>query len=868
MGDLRTIIPTLAPEPRIATSRIVYRHSAEDFLGRDAELDWLDQAWADGTHALVIVAWGGVGKTALLINWLQTRFIDRNWQDADGAPLLGAYFDWSFYDQGTGTADGGRGDGDQPAARAGNLGAFFEQALNFFGDPDPNRPGKGERLARLVQAQRTLFVLDGLEPLQYPPGSPQAGQLLDPDLATFIHALAQRNPGLLVITSREHLRGFVGKDRRDLEDLARDTAVALLRQLQITGTDAELAAACERFGCHALSLDLVGRFLVRFHRKDIRRIDCIRDLHEADTETRDLRQRTAWRVLATYEEWLAKAKDDGDPQELAVLRLTGLFDRPAGADLLAALRAAPAIPGLTEALVGLSDIRWRGLLARLQDARLIKLRPEPDERDGIDAHPLIRGYFAQQLQDTRPEAFRAAHARLFEYLCTSTPHRPETLDGLQPLYQAVVHGCLTGRQQEACEKVYDERILRGTGADGFFSSRKLGAINANLGAVAAFFEVPWQRVSANLTAPDQAWLFGEAAFLLRALGRLTEALEPMRAGLAVFVQQEDWNNAASGAGNLSELDVTLGRLTDALDHARAAVDHADRSGDAFRRMAFRITAADALHQSGEWADARAEAGGLFAEAEGMQRERQPQFPQLYSLPGFRYCDWLLAPAERTAWRALGDTGRQPEPLTAEVLACCDDVERRATTTLQWMKDNRAPLLTIALDHLTLARTALLRALLTGPPPSPTLDLTAVTAAVAGLRKAGRMNYLPMALLTAAWCHAVRGDGDSARLALDEAFVIAESGPMPLFLADVRLYRVRLWWAGLLDGAAAPSGHPAGQEAPKPRRGQDARAPDYPWPDSSPAADLAEARRLIVYHGYGRRLPELADAEAAILGLPA
>ena len=411
LGDLRTIIPTLAPAPRIATSRIVYRHSAEELLGRDAELAWLDQAWADGTHALVIVAWGGVGKTALLINWLQTRFIDRNWQDADGAPLLDAYFDWSFYDQGTGTAGVGRGDGDQPAARAGNLGAFFEQALGFFGDPDPNRPGKGERLARLVQAQRTLFVLDGLEPLQYPPGSVQAGQLLDPDLATFIHALAQRNPGLLVITSREHLRGFVGNGRRDLEDLTRDTAVALLRRLQITGTDAELAAACERFGCHALSLDLVGRFLARFHRNDIRRIDCIRDL----------RQRTAWRVLETYESWLARAQGADDPRELALLRLTGLFDRPAGADLLAALRASPAIPGLTDALVGLGDIPWHGLLARLHDARLIKLRPEPDERDGIDAHPLIRGYFAEQLRLHQPAAFAAAHARLFDHLCAATP---------------------------------------------------------------------------------------------------------------------------------------------------------------------------------------------------------------------------------------------------------------------------------------------------------------------------------------------------------------------------------------------------------------------------------------------------------------
>ena len=38
--------------------------------------------------------------------------------------------------------------------------------------------------------------------------------------------------------------------------------------------------------------------------------------------------------------------------------------------------------------------------------------------------------------------------------------------------------------------------------------------------------------------------------------------------------------------------------------------------------------------------------------------------------------------------------------------------------------------------------------------------------------------------------------------------------------------------------------------------------EYPW--QSPQDDLAEARGLIEKHGYRRRLPELQDAEAALL----
>ena len=59
--------------------------------------------------------------------------------------------------------------------------------------------------------------------------------------------------------------------------------------------------------------------------------------------------------------------------------------------------------------------------------------------------------------------------------------------------------------------------------------------------------------------------------------------------------------------------------------------------------------------------------------------------------------------------------------------------------------------------------------------------------------------------------------------------------MPLFLADIHLYRARLF----------------------------AREQQYPW--ESPAADLAAARELIEKCGYWRRKEELEDAEAALLG---
>ena len=51
--------------------------------------------------------------------------------------------------------------------------------------------------------------------------------------------------------------------------------------------------------------------------------------------------------------------------------LLGLFDRPADADCLKALLKVPAIPDLTEPLVGTSEAHRKLAFTRLQDAKLL-----------------------------------------------------------------------------------------------------------------------------------------------------------------------------------------------------------------------------------------------------------------------------------------------------------------------------------------------------------------------------------------------------------------------------------------------------------------------------------------------------------------
>src|SRR5258708_19831512 len=70
--------------------------------------------------------------------------------------------------------------------------------------------------------------------------------------------------------------------------------------------------------------------------------------------------------------------------------------------------------------------------------------------------------------------------------------------------------------------------------------------------------------------------FHTVASCLRALGRASEALSPMRTSLQLSVAGEHWRNAAVDSGNLSELELLLGEVPQAVRDAEQSVVFADR----------------------------------------------------------------------------------------------------------------------------------------------------------------------------------------------------------------------------------------------------------------------------------------------------
>jgi tetratricopeptide (TPR) repeat protein len=866
-APFRTLLTSPAISDRIPVdiTRIV-KYAPVELIGREAETALLNDAWrkvqsqeAKRPHILTFVALGGEGKTSLVAKWAADLAYE-NWPGCEAA------FAWSFYSQGT----------REQAAASSDL--FLKEALNFFGAGDDKEFAasnagafeKGQRLARIVGERRALLILDGLEPLQYAPTSPTPGELKDQGIAALLKGLASGSHGLCVVTTRyplPDLRAFVGNTvhAEKLTRLSTDAGVALLQSLDVKGSlrktipsaDAralwnEYEKLVEDVKGHALTLNLLGTYLRDAHAGDIRRRDLIK-LEEADAEEQSGH---AFHVMDAYvksfESGVKTAEDQAKGRRaLALLQLLGLFDRPASADLLDVLWQGEAIAGLTGPLIGISDAQRNLSLKRLEDAKLLTVNRA--ESSGaliaLDAHPLLREYFARRVHEQQPEAWRAAHRRLYEHLCATTNEGDEpTLEDLQPLYQAVAHGCQAGLQREACDKVYDDRLMRG---QEYYSSKKLGALGSNLGAVACFFETPWNRVSTALTESNQAWLLNEAAFTLTGLGRLTEALEPMRAGLEMRIKQEVWKNAAIIAINLSELELKLAEVAPAVEDAERSVTYADRSGDADWPIHTHVRLGDALHQAGR----RAEAEARFREAEQMQAKSQPNYPLLYSMSGFQYCDLLLKEAERAAWQ-MGNAERGTR--NAELMEVCSAVSERAALTLKWVTEGKLGLLTIALNHLTLSRAALYAAILESPDsvfriPNSELDL-----AVSGLRRASQQDELPNALLTRAWLRSLTGAStgpESAQSDLDEAWEIAERGSMRLHMADIHLHRARLFGLRIADIRLRSEEAEGGvrNEAAEP----------YPW--ESPQADLEAAEKLINDCGYHRRDEELADAKRAILG---
>ena len=456
-------------------------------VGRERIVEALTDAWKDpDTHIVQLYAIGGVGKSAILWHWLEAFQRD----NAGELERVGA-IDWSFYSQ-------GQRDYVTDTRR------FCEEADRHFRIGLGKDASKGDRrTGRLIgehfRQQGGLMLLDGVEPLQYPPTT-RDGAVKDPALSGLLDCLRSsprlpgvQTPRLLVITTRWRIPDLVGKGILNipLDNLSVEEGAELLGRFRLRGDeslrlytvprtdfDRECLETADEYHGHALSLMLLASYLIRCHGGNLNERHTVHNILRARD---DDPYRHARRIMTAYDEALRN-----DPTALSkgcrqVLCLLGLFDRPAPLDLLTELLRYETMDGLNDAFVG---IDFEEAVDELREIKLVVGSSRMAE-EVVDTHPLIREYFTQVLQQENKAAWNSAHKHLFDYLRHSVhAAQPDRIEQLDPLFQAVIHGCKAVLHQAALHDVYLPRIMRG---EQYFAANELGALSSLVSVLSHFF---------------------------------------------------------------------------------------------------------------------------------------------------------------------------------------------------------------------------------------------------------------------------------------------------------------------------------------------------------------------------------------------
>ena len=322
--------------------------------------------------------------------------------------------------------------------------------------------------------------------------------------------------------------------------------------------------------------------------------------------------------------------------------LRGPVRPPASGDCLKALRAKPAIPGLTDAIVGLSDDQWRRAVARLREVRLLGRPTPPLPKRSTPIRWCASGSATGCDRPTKRPGKPPTAASMST--CATRPRRAKRRRSeLAPLYQAIAHGCRAGRYKRRSRKSI--RIASAAGGrrrTRILFVQKTGRFGSDLAAISWFFDQPYETPVAALTPPDAP---GSSATPASGCARTGVSGGAARdaCGSAQDGRSAGLENAAIAASNLSQTELLLG------DVAAAAATAETQSCLRIERQC--ILNDRSPRDLGRRAPRRRrmeKAAGLFADAERRQQELQPENPLLYSLQGYRYCDLLLSGASAEA----------------------------------------------------------------------------------------------------------------------------------------------------------------------------------------------------------------------------
>lgn len=630
----------------------------ERWIGRGTLLQALNADWTDSEcHVSELVGFGGEGKSSLARHWLDRLLNDRREPQPDGV------FWWNCYDNRT-------------------VDALFEAALQYLSREPIELSSSSERVEEIkamLGARRYLFILDGLEELQYQVGDAY-GRLVNDDLRGLLEFFA--SPGhasFCLLTSRVPLVGlgrYLTFRPHKVERLSTEDGRTLLRKLGVTGPEAMLDRTVTDWNGHALTLSLLGSYLVERYRGNIR--------HIADLPApiaNEPHYERVQRLLHHYNVYLSQA-------ERAFLQLLSAFRLPVPESALAPVfrtKSQDAADILTEPLVALDDTNFGALLKRLVKYCLLT---DDAQTQCYNTHPLIRTYYAARLSERERSQIEAVHGRIETYYLISAasksriptvsnlvpmlkskeipddiklqylpllgrmmPDNP-TLSDLSPLIEAIHHACSAGDYDDIVTIYLLREALTSPLAN------QLSAFDTLLSVLRDFFPNGNTSQEPQTSNPEiKRFILSTFGLCLKQLGHLEEASRFYTRAIEIAKAMENWLNASINRQQVAEISTYLGEFTTSATSIREALnlakqaqqDQPELSSHAFWNECSALALqAWIAHLQG---DLRV-AGTSFQQAEALFREIDPQKSFLYAQNGIWHAEYLRRTGETAYARQI------------------------------------------------------------------------------------------------------------------------------------------------------------------------------------------------------------------------
>lgn len=502
--------------------------AVEEWVGRQESLAVLDYSWLDDrTYVVGLIGLGGEGKSSLARRWL-----DDIWQDEILANKPDGVFWWDCY-------------------KRRNIDEFFREALIYFSkgrvNPQklPSADAQAKFLAGMLKNRCYLLILDGLEQEQYQSGE-DYGFLKSLDMSSFLNYFASGNhQSFCLITSRVRvmdLMSYVTYENYNVDRLSNNEGQELLEKLGVKGTKSQLEELVERWDGHALTLSLLGKYLVEFHQGNLDYADYFDPSLDQDNRSTRISK-----MLQQYDEILTSEQQEFMMQFSA-------FRYPV---------SSSAIKKLFK--IDIEEID------RLVEYRILSFSKE---RQDYFSHALIRSYYVERLKKN-PQQEQAVNQRIADYYLEISPETSSdsTLENLRPLIEAVRHLCRATHFDEA-DNLRTENLAE--------PLEKLGAYETYLNLLLEFFIK--DSIESKVSTPGRKRdLIHEVGQCLGYLGRLFDCLPYYNKYIQLAEEDEALTELSRGHRELARTYTYLGQLERGKIEAHKALDIANNINDTERR---------------------------------------------------------------------------------------------------------------------------------------------------------------------------------------------------------------------------------------------------------------------------------------------